>query len=196
MLSVFGGQIAVGASDSLLLRNAAGEILIMDTTKVEGIDEGVAMISFKVSNNLFPTAPRLENTVYLLEPPSTNLLSDIITLKSFALPSSQEIQFDITLNSSELLGFLPDTVPSDDPRVFVENGKEQDITWPLLFAAASPPEGTTFTDKIFVVSDLETTPEPTATLGFLALGTLGAASTLKRKLKQSKSPEKETTKVS
>jgi hypothetical protein len=38
-------------------------------------------------------------------------------------------------------------------------------------------------------------PEPTSTLGFLALGTLGAASTLKRQLKPSKSAEKETTKV-
>jgi hypothetical protein len=35
-------------------------------------------------------------------------------------------------------------------------------------------------------------PEPTSTLGFIALGTLGAASTLKRKLESSKSPEKET----
>jgi hypothetical protein len=40
------------------------------------------------------------------------------------------------------------------------------------------------------------TPEPTSTLSLLALGTLGAASTLKRKLKPSKSSEKETTKVS
>jgi hypothetical protein len=38
-------------------------------------------------------------------------------------------------------------------------------------------------------------PEPTSTLGFLALGTIGAASTLKRKLKPSQSIEKETTKV-
>jgi hypothetical protein len=38
-------------------------------------------------------------------------------------------------------------------------------------------------------------PEPTSTLGLLALGTLGAASTLKRKLKPSQSTEKETTKV-
>lgn len=41
-----------------------------------------------------------------------------------------------------------------------------------------------------------TVPEPTSTLSLLALGTLGAASTLKRKLKSSKSSEKETTKVS
>ncbi|MEY3554866.1 MAG: hypothetical protein RLZZ580_920 [Cyanobacteriota bacterium] len=39
-------------------------------------------------------------------------------------------------------------------------------------------------------------PEPSQFLGLLALGTLGAASTLKRKLKSSKSSEKETTKVS
>jgi hypothetical protein len=39
------------------------------------------------------------------------------------------------------------------------------------------------------------TPEPTSTLSLLALGTLGAASTVKRKLKPSKSTEKETTKV-
>ncbi len=41
----------------------------------------------------------------------------------------------------------------------------------------------------------KTVPEPTSTLSLLALGTLGAASTLKRKLKPSKSTEKETTKV-
>jgi hypothetical protein len=38
-------------------------------------------------------------------------------------------------------------------------------------------------------------PEPSSTLSFLALGTLGAASTLKHKLKPSKSTEKETRKV-
>ena len=40
------------------------------------------------------------------------------------------------------------------------------------------------------------TPESTSNITFLALGTLGAASTLKRKLKPSKSTEKETIKVS
>ncbi|TRV27138.1 MAG: PEP-CTERM sorting domain-containing protein [Microcystis flos-aquae Mf_WU_F_19750830_S460] len=38
-------------------------------------------------------------------------------------------------------------------------------------------------------------PEPTSTLSLLSLGILGAASTLKRKLKPSQSIEKETTKV-
>ena len=43
--------------------------------------------------------------------------------------------------------------------------------------------------------EVETIPEPSAILSLLALGTLGAASTLKRQLKPSKSTEKETTKV-
>ena len=38
-------------------------------------------------------------------------------------------------------------------------------------------------------------PEPTSTLSLLALGTLGAASTLKRKIKPSQSSEKETTEI-
>jgi hypothetical protein len=38
-------------------------------------------------------------------------------------------------------------------------------------------------------------PEPTSSLSLLAFGTLGAASTLKRKLKPSQTSEKETTKV-
>ena len=38
-------------------------------------------------------------------------------------------------------------------------------------------------------------PEPTSTLSLLALGTIGAGATLKRKLKPSKSTAKETTKV-
>lgn len=53
------------------------------------------------------------------------------------------------------------------------------------------------TPAYFAVDNLvlKSVPEPTSSLSLLALGTLGAASTLKRKLKLSKSPEKETTKV-
>ena len=47
----------------------------------------------------------------------------------------------------------------------------------------------------FGTAQAQQVPEPTSILGLLALGTLGAASTLKRKLKPSKSAEKETTKV-
>jgi hypothetical protein len=45
------------------------------------------------------------------------------------------------------------------------------------------------------ISESVKTPEPVSTISLLALGTLGAASTLKRKLKSSKSSEKKTTKV-
>jgi len=51
-------------------------------------------------------------------------------------------------------------------------------------------------NNVVPVPPVPPVPEPTSTLGLLALGTLGAASTLKRKLKPSQSTEKETTKVS
>jgi hypothetical protein len=47
----------------------------------------------------------------------------------------------------------------------------------------------------YEIKTLQQVPEPTSSLSLLALGTIGAASTLKRKLKPSKSAEKETTKV-
>ena len=50
------------------------------------------------------------------------------------------------------------------------------------------------TARILNVS-LVHTPEPTSVLSLFALGTLGAASTLKRKLKPSQFTEKETTKI-
>jgi hypothetical protein len=50
--------------------------------------------------------------------------------------------------------------------------------------------------KDCVTLDARKVPEPSSILGILAIGTLGAASTLKRKLKPSQSTEKETTKVS
>jgi hypothetical protein len=47
-----------------------------------------------------------------------------------------------------------------------------------------------------VVGPFPSVPESSSTLSLLALGTLGAASILKRKLKPTKSTKKETTKVS
>ncbi|MFM2378506.1 MAG: hypothetical protein RLZZ143_1084 [Cyanobacteriota bacterium] len=49
--------------------------------------------------------------------------------------------------------------------------------------------------KTILFDQCQPIPEPSTVLSLLALGTLGAASTLKRKLKSSKSAEKETTKV-
>ena len=54
-----------------------------------------------------------------------------------------------------------------------------------------------FSDTITakITKEIKGTPEPTSIISLFALGTLGAASTLKRKLKPSKSAEKETPKV-
>lgn len=59
--------------------------------------------------------------------------------------------------------------------------------------------GGTFTidkNEFHKETKIQPVPEPSSTLTLLALGTLGATSTLKRKLKSSKSSEKETTTVS
>ncbi|MEY3555808.1 MAG: hypothetical protein RLZZ580_1864 [Cyanobacteriota bacterium] len=56
--------------------------------------------------------------------------------------------------------------------------------------AGGSPSGTIFGARISV-----NVPEPSSIIGLAVLGTLGAASTLKRKLKPSQSTEKETTKV-
>ena len=61
------------------------------------------------------------------------------------------------------------------------------------------PDSVSAPQPIVEVTDKDGTfkpiPEPTSTLSLLSLGILGAASTLKRKLKPSQSTEKETTKI-
>ncbi|BCU13013.1 hypothetical protein [Microcystis aeruginosa] len=93
---------------------------------------------------------------------------------------------DLALFSEINLGdYLGNLLPGM-PRAEIVNGfpiRPQPRPFPI------PKKGSL---KIYRVSVLE----PSSTLSLLALGTLGAASTLKRKLKPSKSTEKETTKVS
>lgn len=59
----------------------------------------------------------------------------------------------------------------------------------------TPPPFMSYDDPVLPPFASTSTPEPTSTIGLLALGTLGAATTLKRQLKPTKSAEKETTKV-
>jgi hypothetical protein len=61
-----------------------------------------------------------------------------------------------------------------------------------------PENPSIITDDITIqnITTIKHTPEPTSTLAFLTLGTIGAASTLKDKLKLSKSADKELEKAS
>ncbi|TRU80252.1 MAG: PEP-CTERM sorting domain-containing protein [Microcystis novacekii Mn_MB_F_20050700_S1] len=76
------------------------------------------------------------------------------------------------------------------------------VTVKVSFTDKLPPNNLLFAstpiviEQGYILDQCTPIPEPSSTLGFLALGTLGAASTLKRKLKSSKSSEKETAKVS
>jgi hypothetical protein len=91
----------------------------------------------------------------------------------------------LSLNSS---GTLTRTITAGD--TFTVNIKNRANIFGRLTTRKASMDGI-FTWNI----QTTTVPEPCSSFGLLALGTLGAASTLKRKLKPSKSAEKETTKV-
>ncbi|GCA92866.1 PEP-CTERM sorting domain-containing protein [Microcystis aeruginosa] len=67
---------------------------------------------------------------------------------------------------------------------------------PVSFTtAATFSNGVSSSAGSVTANGIEVIPEPSSILGIITLGTLGAASTLKRKLKPCQSTEKETTKV-
>ncbi len=109
----------------------------------------------------------------LNEPTANGLLTQIYGDFLADLPSDLDPYLSIDLFTNEITFNFPDNV---------------------VFASVQ----TVSTDQKLGISqslEVRPIPEPTSTLSLLALGTLGAASTLKRKLKPSKSTEKETTKV-
>ena len=89
--------------------------------------------------------------------------------------------FKDPINPDQGLKINPVTIPGaiDPPFKYLPSGSTPEIVPPTTIWLVSP--------KV---------PEPSSILSLLALGTLGAASTLKRKLKPSQLTEKETTKVS
>jgi hypothetical protein len=92
-------------------------------------------------------------------------------------------QFNIINGTSVALpGFLFSNIPLS----YINNGNGWETT--SLFS------GTVTLDSLHAL-EASTVPEPSTILSLLALGTLGAASTLKRQIKSSKPSEKETTKV-
>jgi hypothetical protein len=102
----------------------------------------------------------------------------------------------ITLATGEELKFdlVTDAIKNDN--TLSKNINYLPITFTLAPAVLGIPSSTTISLNANAIAyAFAKVPEPTSTLSLLALGTLGAASTLKRKLKPSKSTEKETTKV-
>ena len=117
-----------------------------------------------------------------------------------------DLQFSITPNEPEQL--LPFTLPGFTPSLpdFTLLAGQSITFSEDVFAGSQPSDFLLAqmkvssindpTDFTFIMHEAQIcVPEPSFTISFLALGTLGAASTLKRKLKPSQSTEKETTKV-
>jgi hypothetical protein len=131
-------------------------------------------------------------------------------------PNSTVLDFDGTLtaqlngtliNTSVFTGQTPDqvaqqlfnamlaaSIPAElnlnEISFILDNNGDEVLSTDLILNAGGL-EALTFIPMRMVVP----VPEPSSTLGLLALGTLGAASTLKRKLKTSKCTEKELEKV-
>ena len=104
----------------------------------------------------------------------SDLLTDTFNELLLDLPQSLQPNLSLDLDN-ELITFL---ITDDVDDAFVMNNSTDTMT-EITFGLISP-----------------SVPEPSSILSLLALGTLGAASTLKRKLKPSKSTEKELEKVS
>jgi hypothetical protein len=107
--------------------------------------------------------------LYFLGSEISNPFSDLYTSSASSIVTAPEITFLGAARNNSAGGF----------------------SFPSITTSVNGRFGPNFQFQVISTS----VPEPTSTLSLLALGTLGAASTLKRKLKPSKSAEKETTKV-
>jgi hypothetical protein len=95
------------------------------------------------------------------------------------------------MNNTKMLKFYSDPlVPTGIASTQTFTGNETDVPDFIEYFSGNGVRGAN--NDYFIT---QVVPEPSSTLGFLALGTLGAASTLKRKLKSSKSIEEDATKV-
>lgn len=123
----------------------------------------------------------VNKTIYFVKPDTPTLISKIF---NYSVSTDGSVGTILGTFQSDLAGNLGSLPLGVDPaNVFIENG--QSVPFSAAYLGGR------------ILSDTpETVPEPTSTLGFLALGTLGAASNLKHKLKPAKSSDKETTKVS
>jgi hypothetical protein len=146
----------------------------------------------------------------IIEAKLEGLFTDSVQFDSFTEgEEGVNYDFDISVNAISPLrvggGYTikatPDTIEVVDVRGIISrsdiqiSGRGYRISKPIFqtFNALTDTE-----NPLSVQSDgtaYARAPEPTSTLSLLALGTLGAASTFKRKLKPSKSSEKETSKV-
>ncbi|MCZ8192639.1 MAG: PEP-CTERM sorting domain-containing protein [Microcystis sp. LE19-338.1B] len=128
--------------------------------------------------------------------------SNLFLYTSIPLSQFSSIDFDVPLANSPIVWSDTFTLaPGDSISFSFDSLVEPQDTYSLLtgstFLADDPNNIAQFS---IATNPTEspvscTVPEPTATLSFLVLGTLGFASTLKRQLKPSKSTEKELTKV-
>jgi hypothetical protein len=155
--------------------------------------------------------PNGEPTIITLQQPNSNLSASIVDdipngLRTISFnwgstghPEDSPDPFNFFATTFEFkktakITYLGDfTAPPPTANFFLSND-----TFKCSIPTLPPPDDTIIKEcgrpvtSYFLVTAV---PDPSSILGLLALGTLGAASTLKRKLKPSQSIKKETTKV-
>lgn len=110
-------------------------------------------------------------------------------LEPFELPNFSDVAGMDLLWEIDVNNFLSEEITFSIGQILNVTGGSISETSTIVFPGFTGEVEVTSFDKFTSV------PEPNSVLSFLTLGTLGAASTLKRKLKPSKSTEKENIKV-
>ena len=153
-------------------------------------------------DSLASITPNTGDTIYALDLPlelDQNInesIDDVLSQGAFGFDATPTMSDFLTVIGSETPDGLTPIAFAFDPATA---GLDLifDINNSLSFMSG---EGFTYEgtspSSFLTLESTSSVPEPTSILSLLALGTLGAASTLKRKLKNSKSTEKETKKVS
>lgn len=191
--------IAVVAAFSQVIEAKAATFkatLIPNPSSVKVLEGNPGVVQFTLRNDSSSHMPNDDLAI---------IITRITHNLSFSSGDRDDEAFNSSVGSDNCTGF---TLGSQGTCTFLINFLSRDLSgvndknegiWDLAVDASFssretvPTVGSGFIDVKVIVAD--PIPEPSSILGFLALGTLGAASTLKRKLKPSKSSEKETTKV-
>jgi hypothetical protein len=161
----FGRGISQGGGNCVVPTNISTTATDISTTAT---DFGSV---YEISQ-ILPINPSITAAISYLQVQGENQLT-------FMNPSGATMQFAIRSQ------IVQNEVPPEDL-----NGDNT-----VLSQGFSAPTIVTLAPGEEIVIQAAPVPEPSSLFGLLAIGTLGAGSTLKRKLKPSKSTEKETTKV-
>lgn len=204
------GIVAPAYSASISFK-PAGQQLDSDPINDLGVSVG-QQFKFTLSIDTIGLTNSLKSFKYLITRDNTEILLDVATITPEAdALFTRTLISDLLAPPSLTVGtiiyeikpgqtFAPDSQLDFATATYtVQPGLANDglADYDIELIEAFDEQGNNITSQFVTrkTLDLQPVPENSSTLGILALGTLGAVSTLKRKLKTSKSSDKELEKV-